>query len=87
MNVDRIDHDTRAALRRRLRRIEGQIRGLERSLEQERDCREVLSQFVAASSALRAAGMVLAVSAYETCLDDGDEAATEVLRETLIKMA
>ena len=41
------------ALMRRLRRIEGQIRGLQRMLETNRDCEAVLTQFAAVSAALK----------------------------------
>ena len=87
MNVDRLDRSEVAALHRRLRRIEGQIRGLQRGLEQGGDCRDVLRQFTAASDALRAAGMVLAVTAFEACLQEGDDVDAEALRRTLMSMS
>ncbi|MFC6592618.1 metal-sensitive transcriptional regulator [Deinococcus lacus] len=40
----------------RLRRIEGQVRGLQRMIEEGRDCHEVLTQFSGVRSALDAAG-------------------------------
>lgn len=42
-----------AAVLRRLRRIEGQIRGLQRMIDGERDCEAILTQFAAASVALK----------------------------------
>jgi CsoR family transcriptional regulator, copper-sensing transcriptional repressor len=59
---------------RRLRKIEGQVRGLQRSLAEGADCEQVLRQFAAASNALRSAGMVLAVSALEHCLVSTEDA-------------
>ena len=41
----------------RLRKIEGQVRGLQRMVEQDRPCLDVLTQVNAASAALRAVGM------------------------------
>lgn len=41
---------------KRLRRIEGQIRGLQRMIEEGRDCHDILIQFSGARSALDAAG-------------------------------
>ena len=40
----------------RLRRIEGQVRGLQRMIEEGRDCHEILTQLAGVRSALDAAG-------------------------------
>ena len=50
---------TQADVLKRLRRIEGQIRGLQRLIEEDAPCRELLSQFKAARTALDAAGRLL----------------------------
>jgi DNA-binding FrmR family transcriptional regulator len=39
----------------RLNRIEGQVRGVQSMLEQERDCREIMQQLIAIHSAVRSA--------------------------------
>ncbi|HWC32671.1 MAG TPA: metal-sensitive transcriptional regulator [Actinomycetota bacterium] len=44
---------------RRLRRIEGQVRGLQRMVEEERYCVDVLAQISSATSALEKVGLVL----------------------------
>lgn len=41
---------------KRLRRIEGQIRGLQKMVEDERDCADILTQISSAHEALRAVG-------------------------------
>ena len=41
---------------KRLRRIEGQVRGLQRMIEEGRDCHDILIQFSGVRSALDAAG-------------------------------
>lgn len=43
----------------RLRRIEGQVRGLHRMVEEERACAEVLTQIASVHEALRAVGREL----------------------------
>ncbi len=48
------DTDTRVLLR--LRRIEGQVRGLQRMIEEGRDCHDILTQLSGVRSALDAAG-------------------------------
>lgn len=47
-----IDETTRADVRRRLQRIEGQVRGLERMVEEARPCDDVLTQIMAVRNAL-----------------------------------
>ncbi len=44
---------------RRLRRIEGQVRGLQRMVEEDRYCINVLEQVAAATSALQSVALVL----------------------------
>ena len=44
--------DHKDALVKRLRRIEGQVRGLERMLEEDRYCVDVLTQIAAVGTAL-----------------------------------
>ncbi|MFM8973401.1 MAG: metal-sensitive transcriptional regulator, partial [Actinomycetota bacterium] len=48
----KLDEDVRAELHRRLRRIEGQVRGIQQMLDAERECREIVTQLAAATKAL-----------------------------------
>ena len=48
--------DTDEKVLKRLRRIEGQVRGLQRMIEEGRDCHDILIQFSGVRSALDAAG-------------------------------
>jgi DNA-binding FrmR family transcriptional regulator len=43
----------------RLRRIEGQVRGLQRMVEEDRDCSDILTQVSSVQEALRATGREL----------------------------
>src|SRR5213594_2915094 len=54
-----VSEDRRAEIRRRLKRARGQVDGIERMLDGNRPCREVLQQIAAAQEALRAAGRVM----------------------------
>jgi DNA-binding FrmR family transcriptional regulator len=47
--------ETKAAVMKRLRRIEGQIRGLARMVEDDRYCIDIVTQISAARAALRRA--------------------------------
>lgn len=58
-----------APLLNRLRRIEGQVRGLQRMIEEGRDCTEVVTQLSAVRAALDRAGQHLVASSLRACLD------------------
>ena len=70
----------------RLRRIEGQIRGIQGMLEKGRGCEDVLTQLTAARSALDQVGLLLMEWHIERCVLSGlppDEPWVQALRETL----
>jgi DNA-binding FrmR family transcriptional regulator len=53
---------------KRLRRAEGQIRGVIAMLEDGRDCADVVTQLAAASRALDRAGFKIVASGLQQCL-------------------
>jgi DNA-binding FrmR family transcriptional regulator len=59
---------------RRLRRVEGQVRGLQQMLAEGRDCRDVVTQMSAANKALEQAGFVLVAAGLTWCLEDPERA-------------
>jgi len=54
-----VDPEIKASNLRRLRRIEGQIRGLQRMVEEDRYCADILTQVSSAQEALRAVARAL----------------------------
>ncbi len=56
----------------RLRRIEGQIRGIQRMIEQDRDCEAIVTQLMAARAALDRASLYVMTHHIERCLLDPD---------------
>ena len=64
-------------VRTRLRRIEGQVRGIERMLEEGRECRDVVTQLAAAARALDQAGFRLVSAGLTFCLEHPEEAAAD----------
>lgn len=54
-----VDPDIKAANLSRLRRVEGQIRGIHKMVEEDRYCADVLGQLSAVHEALRAIGREL----------------------------
>ena len=54
-----VDPDIKARNLKRLRRIEGQIRGLQKMVEEDRYCADIMTQISSAHEALRAVGREL----------------------------
>jgi DNA-binding FrmR family transcriptional regulator len=78
----------KAALVKRLHRIEGQVRGIERMVEEDRYCIDVLTQIGAVTTALESLGMAILDDHVKHCVTgaiaSGDaEAAAEKSRELL----
>lgn len=65
------DQPDTAAVLARLRRIEGQIRGIHRMLAQGRMCEDVLTQLMAARSGLDQVGLLIMDHHIEHCLLSG----------------
>jgi DNA-binding FrmR family transcriptional regulator len=72
-----LPEETIADIQRRLRRVEGQVRGLQQMLDEGRDCREVVNQLSAADKALQQAGFVLVAAGLTWCLEDPERSAAE----------
>lgn len=74
-----VDPDIRRDAISRLRRIEGQVRGLQRMVEEGRYCADILTQVSAAHEALRGVGKLLMANHLRHCVthairgDDEDE--------------
>lgn len=62
---------------KRLRRVEGQVRGIQQMLVDRRDCRDVVTQLSAASKALDQAGFVLVAAGLTWCLQDPERSKAE----------
>ena len=76
------------ALARRLHRIEGQVRGIERMLEEDRYCIDILTQIAAVSTALEAVAFKILDEHVRHCvagaLTSGDEADAAEKTEELL---
>ncbi|MDQ7850884.1 MAG: metal-sensitive transcriptional regulator [Armatimonadota bacterium] len=64
----KLDRETTATAVRRLRRVEGQVKGVQRMLEEDRDCAEIIQQIAAARSALDRVALDLISTGLEQCL-------------------
>jgi DNA-binding FrmR family transcriptional regulator len=68
--------DAKEKLIQRLRRIEGQVRGVQGMLDDERDCREIMQQLAAIHSAVQGASRIFLQEYATACLVELDEGAT-----------
>ena len=62
--------ESREQVEKRIRRIAGQVAGIERMIEQDRYCVDILLQVAAVRAALDGMGKLLLKSHVETCVSD-----------------
>jgi len=85
---ERLDHpllledEAQKRLLHRLKRLEGQVRGLQQMIESGRSCREVLTLLAGVRSALNATGDVILERYIEAC-SVGTQRDDEGLRELI----
>ena len=65
------------ALLSRLRRIEGQARGLQRMIEEKRDCQEVVTQVAALKAAVEQVGVTVVGCLLESAIRQAVEEGTD----------
>lgn len=73
------------ALQNRLKRIEGQVRGIEKMLAEDAYCPEVLTQVSAVEAALNAFGKEVLASHIRTCVVRDIRAGKDEVAEELVK--
>ena len=66
------DTETKTRLVQRLRRIEGQVRGVQAMLNEERDCREIMQQLTAIHAAVQATSRTFLQDYTAACLTEMD---------------
>ena len=67
-----LDHqpETKAKVEARLKRIEGQVRGIQKMVDEGRYCPDILTQVASVHAALRGVGKVLMRSHLQHCVTD-----------------
>ncbi|MFV2102943.1 metal-sensitive transcriptional regulator [Micromonospora sp. LOL_024] len=81
-----VDDDAVGEVVKRLRRAEGQIRGVIGMLEEGRDCAEVVTQLAAVSRALDRAGFKIIASGLQQCVSGSPGEDQEVNLEKMEKL-
>jgi DNA-binding FrmR family transcriptional regulator len=67
----------------RLRRAEGQLRGVQRMLEEGADCQKVLTQLAAVKAAVDQVGLHLISDRLRTCVADGEGGCTQQFEDAV----
>jgi DNA-binding FrmR family transcriptional regulator len=87
MNATAVDPEIKAANLRRLRRIEGQVRGLHKMVEEERYCADIITQVASVQEALRGVARELMRNHLKHCaasaIRQGDAKADAMYDELL----
>lgn len=84
-----VDPDIKEANLKRLRRIEGQVRGLQRMVEEDRYCADVLTQISSVHEALRSVARELMRNHLKHCASSAirtDEASAEAMYDELVEL-
>jgi len=80
----------KTAVIKRLRRVEGQIKGIQKMVDEEQFCGDILIQVSAARSALNSVGGLILENYIKNCLKehiegDSEENALDKLVDTMLK--
>lgn len=85
-----VDPEIKVSNLKRLRRIEGQVRGLQKMIEEDRYCPDILVQISSVQEALRSVGRELMRNHLKHCatqaIRSGDPAAAASTYDELIEM-
>ena len=80
-----IDENTKKKIGTRLKRLEGQVAGLRRMMEEDKDCVDVLLQISAAQGALGKVGQILLGHHMSHCVSEAFENGDADKREQYIE--
>jgi DNA-binding FrmR family transcriptional regulator len=76
---NRVERDevTKEMLFKRLRRIEGQVRGIEKMITEDRDCESLITQLAAIRSAIESVGAIVLKNYMKFCYKKEPESESE----------
>jgi DNA-binding FrmR family transcriptional regulator len=74
----------KADVQARLKRIEGQVRGLQKMVDNDDYCIDILTQITAASNALKKVAVGLLDDHIRHCVKNETEAGTDMVREATL---
>ena len=90
INLEKESLNEKTALIKRLRRIEGQVKGIQKMIEAEKNCNDILTQVAAVRAAInKVGGMVLErhskICVQKALISDDKQKSLEDLIETVQK--
>jgi len=84
------DPQSKENIKHRLSRIEGQLRGVQKMIDTDRDCRDILQQLIAIRAGVQSASLSFMQDVARDCLlyteDQVDPEAQRALMNDLIQM-
>src|SRR6478672_7053455 len=78
-----VDPEIKEGNRKRLRRIEGQIRGLQKMVEEDRYCADIITQVASVQEALRGVARALMRNHLHHCAKQAIESGAEARQEAM----
>ena len=78
-----ISEATRDDVLLRLRRIEGQVRGIQRMVEENRDCRDVVVQLAAIKASVASLNTLVAETYAQECLCNAEQLDTSAVSSVI----
>ncbi len=85
-----VDPEIKRSNLRRLRRIEGQVRGLQKMIDEDRYCADIMTQIASVHEALRSVGRELMRNHLRHCaaqaISSGDDQQREAMYEELVEL-
>ena len=89
MNASSLQEPVRKELLSRLKKIEGQVRGIQGMIDKDSSCTDILIQLSALSSAARKLGMIILQNCMEDCasslLNENEETDVKVKVDDMTK--
>ena len=83
--MDEIRMESKEEILKRLRRIEGQVKGIHRMIEEDKNCVEILTQVAAVRAAINRAGGLILEKHSLTCIENA--ASSDDKKQALSELA
>jgi DNA-binding FrmR family transcriptional regulator len=88
--INTSDKQIKENIKHRLSRIEGQLRGVQKMIEADRDCREIIQQLIAIREGVQSASLTFVQEVAKDCLikteSHGDPESQKELMAELIQL-